>query len=116
MGGIQPILDLFAVAQASNTDIYVHCWGGPVGMMANYHAAVAGGGQVAEWPLPQFALRDALVKEAWHIQDGYLYLPDSPGLNIRLTAAIEEEFAYREDAVYNCLVRDSRKLPDTIWE
>lgn len=115
MGGIQPVLDLFKVAQASNTEIYVHCWGGPVGMMANYHAAVAGGGQVAEWPMPQFALRDALMQDDWNIQDGYLYLPDSSGLNIHLTKAIEEEFAFREDAVYDCLVRDSKKLPDTIW-
>jgi L-alanine-DL-glutamate epimerase-like enolase superfamily enzyme len=116
IGGIQPTIDLFKVAQASNTEIYVHCWGGPVGMMANYHAAIAGGGQVAEWPMPQFELRNALVKDKWNIQDGYLYLPDSPGLNTHLTQAIEDEFAFREDAVYDCLVRDSKKLSDTIWE
>ena len=65
IGGIQPTIDLFQVAQASNTTIYVHCWGGPVGMMANYHAAIVGGGQVAEWPMPQFELRNALLKESW---------------------------------------------------
>ena len=116
IGGIQPILDLFQVIQGSRTEIYVHCWGGPVGMMANYHAAVAGGGQVAEWPMPRYELRDALVDDAWNIQDGYLYLSESPGLNIQLTQAIEAAFPFREEAVYDCLVRDSKKLPDSIWQ
>lgn len=115
MGGIQPVHDLFQTAQASGTELYVHCWGGPVGMLANYHAAVAGGGQVAEWPMPPFAIRDALVKDAWRIEDGSLYLSDAPGLNVHLTPAIEDAFAFHEDAVYACLVPNSKKLPDSIW-
>ncbi|MBI1257036.1 MAG: hypothetical protein GC204_06165 [Chloroflexi bacterium] len=115
MGGIQPVHDLFNTARASNTEIYVHCWGGPVGMLANYHAAVAGGGQVAEWPMPQFALRDALVQDAWHIQNGDLHLSNAPGLNVQLTPEIEDAYAFREDAVYACLVPQSRKLPDSVW-
>ncbi len=115
IGGNQPTLDLFNVPQASNTNIYVHCWGGSVGMMANYHVAVAGGGQIAEWPMPQFAIRDVLLKESWDIREGYLYLSDSAGLNIHLTPEIEENFKFRDDAVYDCLVRESKKLPDAVW-
>jgi len=115
IGGIQPTLDLFKVAQATDTTIYVHCWGGPIGMMANYHAAVAGGGQIAELPMPQFAIRDALLKDRWDIRDGYLYLSDAIGLNTHLTPEIEETFRFREEAVYDCLVRNSKKLPDAVW-
>lgn len=112
IGGIQPVLDLFKTAQAQ---IYVHCWGGPVGMLANYHAAAAGGGLAAEWPLPAFAIRDALVQDAWTIRDGYLYLSDTPGLGVHLPPGAEQAYAFREDAVYACLVRDSKKLPDSVW-
>ena len=56
------------------------------------------------------------LKNHGDIKDGYLYLPESSGLNVHLTAAIEKEFAFREDAVYDCLVRDSKKLPDSIWK
>lgn len=113
MGGIQAVLNLFAIANQANCEIYVHCWGGAVGMMANYHAALAGGGTVAELPLPEYPLRTAMA--SWHVQAGQLTLDDSPGLGVHLTSEIENEFAFREDAIYHCLVQDSKKLPDSVW-
>ena len=114
IGGLAATLAVFATARRCQTEVFVHCWGGPVGMMANYHAALAGAGRVAEWPLPAFELRHALVAQPWNIAQGRLTLPDIPGLGVRLTPEIECEFRFREDAVYRCLT-DPSKLPHANW-
>lgn len=117
MGGIQPAVDVFQDAQAHHCKVYVHCWGGPVGMLANYHAAIAGGGEVAEWPMPAYPLRDALLEAGgWDIQDGYLHLSSTAGLGARLTPEIEQAYPFRDDAIYHCLVTQSRKPPDSVWQ
>lgn len=113
IGGIQPTFDLFKLAGKTGCVVYVHCWGGPVGMMANYHAAIAGGGEVAELPLPQFPLRNIMTD--WHIEEGHLHLDDTPGLGVQLTPQTEQEFAFRSNAVYSCLVQTTKKLPDSVW-
>ncbi|MGV8095443.1 MAG: enolase C-terminal domain-like protein [Mangrovibacterium sp.] len=51
VGGIKSVIEIFKKANMFNTDVYVHCWGGPVCMAANYHAALAAGGNIAEWPI-----------------------------------------------------------------
>jgi hypothetical protein len=84
-------------------------------MLANYHAALAGGGEMAEWPLTNYPLRDALRPEGWKIADGTLTLGDTPGIGAVLTPEIERDFAFREDAIYSCKA-DRQRLPaDEIW-
>jgi L-alanine-DL-glutamate epimerase-like enolase superfamily enzyme len=114
MGGIAATLEVFGAAKRFGAEVFAHCWGGPVGMMANYHAALAGGGRVVEWPLPRYELRDALVVSPWTIKRGELTLPETPGLGVRLTAEIEKTYAFREDAVYRCLT-DPSQLPQIDW-
>ncbi len=114
LGGVGPTLEVFAAAKRHGVQVYVHCWGGPVGMMANYHAAMAGGGTVAEWPVKSYPLRDALVVQPWEITRGELVLPEVPGLGVRLTPEIEREYAFREEAVYRCLV-DPLRIPRADW-
>ncbi|MBL9214187.1 MAG: mandelate racemase/muconate lactonizing enzyme family protein [Opitutaceae bacterium] len=115
LGGIGPTLEVFRAAAGAGAEVFVHSWGGPVAMMANYHAALAGGGRMAEWPLPFFPLRAALLPGAWRVERGELHVPDTPGLGLRLTPEIEREYAFREDAVYRCLTDPSR-LPPMSWE
>lgn len=110
IGGIGPTLEVFSTARRHGIEVYVHCWGGPVGMMANYHAALAGGGTVAEWPIKPYVLRDALLATPWQLSGGQITLPDTPGLGVRLTPEIEREYPFRDDAVYRCLV-DPATLP-----
>lgn len=110
IGGIGPTLEVFSTARRHGIDVYVHCWGGPVGMMANYHAALAGGGTVAEWPIKPYVLRDALLATPWQLSGGQITLPDTSGLGVRLTPEIEREYPFRDDAVYRCLV-DPATLP-----
>lgn len=114
IGGIAPVMEIYKFCHARNTEVYVHCWGGPVGMMANYHAAMAEGDQVVEWPMTRYALRDAMLVEPWTVDQGLLKLSDTPGLGVVLTKEIEESFPFRPDAVYACVV-DPAKIPDVSW-
>ncbi|MEO7599129.1 MAG: mandelate racemase/muconate lactonizing enzyme family protein [Opitutus sp.] len=114
IGGISAVLEVFTTAQRCGVEVYVHCWGGPVSMMANYHAALAGGGTIAEWPIKSYPLRDALVTVPWQVAGGRLTLPGIPGLGVRLTPEIELMYPFREDAVYRCLV-DPSQVPVTSW-
>ena len=114
VGGIGAVLEVFSAAKECGAEVYVHCWGGPVGMMANYHAALAGGGELVEWPLPSYPLREAMAAEPWRIDGGHLRLPEVPGLGVRLTPEIEREYAFRSEAVYRCLV-DPGRLPTADW-
>ena len=93
----------------------MHCWGGPVGMMANYHAALAGGELLVEWPRPHFELREALVVEPWRIDAGCLFRYDAPGWGVRVTPQLAAKFPFREDAVHTCRV-DATKIPSVKWK
>lgn len=114
IGGCSAVMEVFAAARKAGAQIYVHCWGAGVGMLANYHVALACGGERVEWPLPTYPLREALFAAEVTIRDGHLALPDAPGLGARLTPEIEREFPFREEAVYRCLV-DPAAAPAANW-
>jgi L-alanine-DL-glutamate epimerase-like enolase superfamily enzyme len=115
IGGFSAMQSIFEQAEKHRTEVLVHCWGGPVGMMANYHAAITGGGKMAEWPMPHYPLRNAMLQKPWQIENGLLQLPDVPGLGVELTREIEDRFPYRDDAIYSCLVDLSKMPPDEVW-
>jgi len=115
VGGISAVLEIFKNANVCHTDVFVHCWGGPVCMAANYHAALAAGGKMAEWPMPFYPLRDLMMVEPWNIKDGQLTISEKPGLGVVLTREIEEEFKFKEEAVYSCIPDLSSVLSDNIW-
>ncbi|WP_028922507.1 mandelate racemase/muconate lactonizing enzyme family protein [Pseudonocardia acaciae] len=104
IGGLGPVLDVFRAGAGAGIRTVVHCWGSAVGMAANYHAAFAGGGRLAEWPLPRYPLRTEPLVEPFRITDGTLAAPTAPGLGVRLTPEIEQRYPFRPDAVYKCLV------------
>ncbi|CAH1660222.1 L-alanine-DL-glutamate epimerase-like enolase superfamily enzyme [Hyphomicrobiales bacterium] len=103
LGGIGATMDVFAAARRAGVETVVHNWGGAVCLGANYAAAFAGGAHLAEWPMPGFALRDVLMVAPPSIVDGQLRAPTAPGLGVALTPEIEAEYAFRADAVYDCL-------------
>ena len=114
IGGVGPVMEVFGAARRAETAVYVHCWGAGVGMLANYHAALAGGGERVEWPVPRYPLREALWAHAPRMENGRVTLADVPGLGAALTPAVEREFPFREEAVYHCLV-DPARIPPADW-
>jgi L-alanine-DL-glutamate epimerase-like enolase superfamily enzyme len=114
IGGVGAVLDVFNAARRAGVAVYVHCWGAGVGMLANYHAALAAGGKMVEWPLPDYPLRAALFADPVQVIKGEINLSDRPGLGARLTPEIEAAYPFRRDATYRCLV-DPTTLPQVAW-
>jgi L-alanine-DL-glutamate epimerase-like enolase superfamily enzyme len=115
IGGIKALCEVFKKASEYNTQVFVHCWGGPVCMAANYHSALAFKGEVAEWPMPYYPLRDKMLIEPWSIKNGKLTLPEIPGLGIKLNKDIEEKYPFRETAIYSCIPKETELIPDEKW-
>lgn len=102
VGGPRQTLAVFSGAAEHGVDVVVHCWGSAVCQAANYHAAFAGGGRLAEWPMPRYPLRSELLVEPFRLEDGCLLAPQAPGLGVLLTPEAERRYAFRDDAVYRC--------------
>lgn len=115
IGGMQQVMAVFAACRECGTEAVVHCWGAGVGQMANYHAAFAAGGRLAEWPMPQFALREALLAAPLQVRGGTLTPPQTHGLGVCLTPEIEKAFAFRPEAVYQCRARADGLGDETRW-
>ena len=115
IGGIKALSEVFKKSLEFNTQVFVHCWGGPVCMAANYHSALAFNGEVAEWPMPYYPLRDEMMIEPWSIKDGELTLPKIPGLGIKLNTDIEEKYQFKKTANYSCIPSETELIPDEQW-
>jgi L-alanine-DL-glutamate epimerase-like enolase superfamily enzyme len=101
--GMHEALAVVDSARRANAAAVVHCWGSAVGLAANYHVALAGETELAEWPLPRNPLREELLVSPWVIEDGALVAPETDGLGVRLDADVETRYPFRHDAVYNCV-------------
>ena len=115
IGGIGAVLDVFLAAKKQGTDVVVHAWGGPVAIMASYHAAFAGGGHLVEYPMLSFPLGEEMIGASMQIQHGRLHRPDAPGLGVLLTDDIEKRYPFDETAVYTCKLIDHEKPPESYW-
>jgi L-alanine-DL-glutamate epimerase-like enolase superfamily enzyme len=115
IGGPLETLRVFAAGGERGCRVVVHCWGSAVCQMANYHAAWAGHADLAEWPMPAYALRGVLMAAPLDIQSGRLSPSEAPGLGVSVTPDIERDFPFRPDAVYDCLPRRPFAYRDEVW-
>ena len=115
IGGIGAVMEVFDKAFQMNTEVVVHAWGGPVAIMASYHAAFAGRGQLVEFPMLNFPLGDEMLGESKAIEKGYLLRPDGPGLGITFSEEIEEKYRFDQTAVYSCKTLDRGKPLESYW-
>ena len=115
IGGIGAVMEIFSAAQQRGTDVVVHAWGGPVAIMASYHAAFAGHGKLVEYPMLPFPLGDEMLGNSMTIKQGRLLRPDNPGLGVTLTEDIEKRYPFDETAVYSCKILDRGKSPEEYW-
>lgn len=115
LGGPLETLRIFQAGRQTGCRVVVHCWGSAVCQMANYHAAWAGHADLAEWPMPAYALREVLMVKPPDIQDGRLSPPETPGLGVAISPEIEREFPFVPEAVYDCLPRQQVVYRDELW-
>jgi L-alanine-DL-glutamate epimerase-like enolase superfamily enzyme len=114
LGGAGQVMEVFTAARQYGMGVVVHCWGGSLCMMANYHAAFAGGSTLAEWPSKSYALREPTLVKPLLIVEGLVSAPTAPGLGVQLTSEIEREFAFREDVMYRCCIPQSCAPSDDV--
>ncbi len=116
IGGISAVMDIFDVGRELDTPVVVHAWGGPVAIMANYHAAFAGPGQLVEYPMLAFPLREAMLAEPLRIEGGQLHPPSAPGVGMALSPETEAQYAFDESAVYDCRGVNFETPPEDYWQ
>lgn len=115
IGGISAVMQVFAAARPAGVRVVVHAWGGPAAIMASYHAAFAGGGDLVEWPMLFHPLTDDMIGTRAVIRDGRLLRPDAPGIGVDLTEDIERRYPFDPSAVYSCMLADYSPPPDSYW-
>jgi len=116
IGGIQSVLEIFNHAKSKGVDTVVHAWGGPVAIMANYHACFAAGGKLVELPMIPYDLEPDLFTDQRKIVDGCLVRPKKPGIGITMNDNIEKKYKFDESAVYSCVVVDRGQPNDDYWK
>ena len=116
IGGIQSVLEIFNHAKSKEIDTVVHAWGGPVAIMANYHACFAAGGKLVELPMIPYDLEPDLFTDQRQIADGFLIRPEKPGIGITMNDKIENKYKFDESAVYSCVVVDRGQPNDDYWK
>lgn len=115
IGGISAVMEIFAAARTQGVRVVVHAWGGPAAIMASYHAAFAGGGDLVEWPMLFHPLTDDMIAGRAIIRDGRLLLPEGPGIGVELSPEIEARYPFDPSAVYSCMLADYGPPPDSYW-
>ena len=116
IGGFSALEEIFAASEESKTAAVVHAWGGPVAMMANYHAAFGLGGKLVEYPMLAFPLGDVLLAESLRIEKGHIICPTTPGIGIEITPEVEAAFPFDPEAVYSCKLLNRGAPSDESWK
>ena len=77
--GVRAVAEVCAAARSHGVATAVHAWGGPVGLMANYHVGLAAAANLGEYPISRTALRDEMLKEPVRFSDGRWVPSQAPG-------------------------------------
>ena len=116
IGGFSALEEIFAASEETKTAAVVHAWGGPVAMMANYHAAFGLGGKLVEYPMLAFPLGDVLLADSLRIEKGHIICPTTPGIGIEITPEVEAAFPFDPEAVYSCKLLNRGAPSDESWK
>jgi L-alanine-DL-glutamate epimerase-like enolase superfamily enzyme len=99
--GITAVMQIAEVAHRYGVDLCPHNWHNGLMTMANAHAVAAlPNPHVLELCMIQGPLQWEILKEKPVIQDGYLEIPNRPGLGVDIAEELEERFPYIEGSYY----------------
>ncbi len=88
-GGITECRRIAALAEVKQMPVAPHSPAGPVSTMAGVHlAATIANFTVLEYAFGEVPWREELIRPAECLQDGYITVPDAPGLGIELDEAV----------------------------
>jgi L-alanine-DL-glutamate epimerase-like enolase superfamily enzyme len=92
MGGITELRKIFAMANANNTTVKVHCFYDGPGLLAAVHASAALGGPEAWVEWRYFDLEAQLYGNAIVPKKGAIAVPQSPGLGLEPSADVIRKY------------------------
>jgi len=92
MGGITELRKIFAMANANNTTVKVHCFYDGPGLLAAVHASAALGGPEAWLEWRYFDLEAQLYGDAMVPKKGAMVVPQSPGLGLEPSADVIRKY------------------------
>jgi L-alanine-DL-glutamate epimerase-like enolase superfamily enzyme len=99
--GISEAMRIAEVADRYSVDLCPHNWHNGLMTMANAHLVAAlPNPKVLELCMIQGPLQWAILADLPQIQDGWLLLPERPGLGVSLAADLEKHFPYIEGNYY----------------
>ncbi len=105
-GGFDMGAKVFESTQKAGLRFAFHCWGNMLEVLASAHLGICWPESVVEWleypcysasdraGMYPFPLSDEILKEPLAIKDGYLQVPDAPGLGIEINEKIIEKYPY----------------------
>ena len=96
VGGMTELKKIAGMAEAYNVQLAPHNPNGPVAAAANLHlCAVIPNCEVLELMIHDATWRTEISTEIYNIQDGYISIPDTPGLGIDLNIEAMEKYPQR---------------------
>lgn len=105
-GGVPTATKLFEACAKKGLTFAFHCWGTDLEVLASAHLGVCWPEKVVRWleypcyandgkpGMYPFALAQEILSEPLCINEGYLHLPDRPGLGVRINEAVLEKYPY----------------------
>ena len=95
-GGLTEMKKIAAMAEAHYVSVAPHNPLGPLATASNVHfAATAPNFLVLEYHADDVGLRAEILHEPLRLEDGYVVLPDAPGLGVELNEEVFEKYPYR---------------------
>ncbi len=111
-GGITEVKKIAALAEVHHVLVAPHNPMGPVSTAAAAHIGMSVPNFHLLEYVPSQPYRDRVVKEPWQIKDGYLHVPDTPGLGADLDEAVIANNPPRKFAYFKNLRDDTGAVMD----
>lgn len=95
-GGVTEAMRIGAIASAWNLRLAPHLWTGALAFAAGMHVAAASpGGWILEYSLGANPLLHELAEEKFTVRDGFIDVPDRPGLGVTVNEGFVERYAVK---------------------
>ncbi|MEO0371062.1 MAG: mandelate racemase/muconate lactonizing enzyme family protein [Pseudomonadota bacterium] len=98
-GGIWEMKKVAAMAEVYNAQMAPHLYAGPVEWAANVHFA-ASIPNILMAETIESPFHDALIKGSIRVEDGFIPVPDTPGLGIEVDEDLARANPYQEDGLH----------------
>ncbi|MEO0751192.1 MAG: mandelate racemase/muconate lactonizing enzyme family protein [Pseudomonadota bacterium] len=98
-GGIWETKKIAAMAEVYNAQVAPHLYAGPVEWAANIHLA-ASIPNILMAETIESPFHDALIKGGLRVEDGFVTVPDTPGLGIEVDEALARAHPYTDEGLH----------------